>query len=96
MEASGEKRTVDSDKPGKGSSIVIESDNFWSILERETNNEIPTHIKNIMKFSNLDKPNTFKNINDETIKELEEFTRSCMPLLLEKSENSRIFLRNVP
>lgn len=64
---------------------------FWDVLEKENKVSIPSYVKNICRLSNLDKPATFKNITDETIKELENFARTSMYVMLDASDNLESF-----
>ena len=58
-------------------------EHFWTKLQNELGMCVPPHIKNILKFHNLDNPVSFRGISEEIISELETFTRTAMLSLIE-------------
>lgn len=56
---------------------------FWTKLQNELGIYIPCHMKNILRFSNLDNPISFRGISEDIILELEEFAQTSMFTLIE-------------
>lgn len=64
---------------------------FWDILEKENDVKIPEYVKKILSFENLDNPWFFKNINDDTLVEIQEFLRHDMHALFKNDFNLKPF-----
>ena len=64
---------------------------FWNILEEHKGVHIPIYVKNILQLNNLDNPIAFKIITDETLKEIELFSRENITDFLNPDEDMKLF-----
>lgn len=60
---------------------------FWIKIQNELGVYVPHHIKNILKFCNLDNPISFRQISKDIISELEKFAQTSMLSLIDKNED---------
>lgn len=85
------RRKVMDGSDGKGDDSTSKNENevkfrlhFWTKLEDELGTFVPHHVKNILKFNNLDNPVSFRGMTDEIIGELEKFAKTAMLPLIEE------------
>lgn len=64
---------------------------FWNLLEKESSINVPSYIKNILRFNNFDNSLSFRHITANTIQELEEFFRDVMKDFLEPETDLQLF-----
>lgn len=57
---------------------------FWDNLQNEVWAFITTQIKHILTLNGLDNPVSFRKVSKEIIMDLENFTKTVMPNLLEE------------
>lgn len=60
---------------------------FWNKIQAELGACVPEHLKNILKYNNLDNPLSFRDITEEIIDDLENFAKTLLIELIEDDVN---------